>query len=151
MDRASKGTDSEARDSARDSESSPGPNRLMLTKRQLIESMIEVPDSQPCKRMRVTDETAVRHPLDHGWRRQLVIRQLGPGDRVKGDVIYYAPCGKKLRTYPEVMRYIERRGITTVTREHFSFSAKIRVGEFLNPKPGENVRHPSIKHCPYTI
>ena len=112
---------------------------MHLTKRQLIESMIEVPDTNPRKRMRVTDEEAVRHPLDHGWRRQIVIRQLGPGDRVKGDVIYYAPCGKKLRTYPEVMRYIERRGITTVAREHFSYSAKIRVGEFLNPKPGENV------------
>ncbi|XP_072019979.1 LOW QUALITY PROTEIN: bromodomain adjacent to zinc finger domain protein 2B-like [Amphiura filiformis] len=126
-------------DSARDSESSPVPGRVpLLTKRQLIESMIEVPDTNPRKRMRVTDDEAVRHPLDHGWRRQIVIRQLGPGDRVKGDVIYYAPCGKKLRTYPEVMRYIERRGITTVAREHFSFSAKIRVGEFLNPKPGEN-------------
>ena len=92
------------------------------------------------KRLRVTDERAVRRPLSRGWRRQVIIRQLGPGDRVKGDVLYYGPCGKKLRTYPEVMRYIQRRGIVDVGREHFSFSAKIRIGEFLNPKPdSENV------------
>lgn len=98
------------------------------------------------KRLRVTDERAVRWPLANGWRRQTIIRQLGPGDRIKGDVIYYAPCGKKLRTYPEVVRYIERRGITSVAREHFSYSAKMRIGEFLNPKPdGDGVRKTTTK------
>lgn len=92
------------------------------------------------KRLHVTDEMAVRQPLLHGWRRQIIVRQMGPGDRIKGDVIYYAPCGKKLRTYPEVMRYIERRAIADVGREHFSFSVKMRVGEFLVPKQdGEHV------------
>ncbi|XP_038049473.1 bromodomain adjacent to zinc finger domain protein 2B-like isoform X4 [Patiria miniata] len=126
---------------ARDSESSPMPMNVFLKRKADHDSaMFAAYMPVQRKRLRVTDERAVRRPLSRGWRRQVIIRQLGPGDRVKGDVLYYGPCGKKLRTYPEVMRYIQRRGIVDVGREHFSFSAKIRIGEFLNPKPdSENV------------
>ncbi|XP_077993528.1 bromodomain adjacent to zinc finger domain protein 2B-like isoform X2 [Glandiceps talaboti] len=92
----------------------------------------------PAKRRRMHDENEARAPLENGWRRQTVIRQLGPGDRLRGDVIYFAPCGKKIKTYPEVIRYLEKHKINSVVRENFSFSVKIKVGEFLNPKPSEN-------------
>ncbi|XP_071942120.1 bromodomain adjacent to zinc finger domain protein 2B-like isoform X3 [Antedon mediterranea] len=98
-------------------------------------SMYYDPGPIPQKRLRVTDVEAVNQPLQYGFRRQTIIRQLGPEDQVKGEVIYYGPCGKKLRNYPEVLRYLKRRQITTVGREHFSFSAKVKVGEYLNPRP----------------
>ncbi|XP_022106511.1 bromodomain adjacent to zinc finger domain protein 2B-like isoform X3 [Acanthaster planci] len=133
--------DTDASTMARESQNSPMPMNILLKRKADHDSNLfaaYMPVQR--KRLRVTDERAVRRPLSRGWRRQVIIRQLGPGDRVKGDVLYYGPCGKKLRTYPEVMRYIQRRGIVDVGREHFSFSAKIRIGEFLNPKPdNENV------------
>ncbi|XP_070536234.1 bromodomain adjacent to zinc finger domain protein 2B-like isoform X4 [Ptychodera flava] len=92
----------------------------------------------PAKRRRMHDENEARSPLEYGWRRQTIIRQLGPGDRLRGDVMYFAPCGKKIKTYPEVIRYLEKHRVTGITRDNFSFSVKIKVGEFLNPKQGEN-------------
>ena len=38
------------------------------------------------------------------WRRQTRLRQVGAAGGLRGDVYYFAPCGKKLRTYPEVTR-----------------------------------------------
>lgn len=38
------------------------------------------------------------------WRRQTRLRQVGASGGLRGDVYYFAPCSKKLRTYPEVTR-----------------------------------------------
>ncbi|XP_031816486.1 bromodomain adjacent to zinc finger domain protein 2B isoform X22 [Sarcophilus harrisii] len=54
------------------------------------------------KRRRVTDEREVRIPLEYGWQRETRIRNFG--GRLQGEVAYYAPCGKKLRQYPEVIK-----------------------------------------------
>ncbi|MGH0154956.1 UNVERIFIED_CONTAM: hypothetical protein FKN15_054049 [Acipenser sinensis] len=86
------------------------------------------------KRRRVTDERELRIPLDYGWQREARIREIG--GRLQGEVAYYAPCGKKLRQYPEVMKYLTRNGITDITRDNFSFSAKIRVGDFYEARDG---------------
>uniref|UniRef100_A0AAQ5Z1U9 Bromodomain adjacent to zinc finger domain, 2Ba n=1 Tax=Amphiprion ocellaris TaxID=80972 RepID=A0AAQ5Z1U9_AMPOC len=56
--------------------------------------------------------------------------------RPQGEVAYYAPCGKKLRQYPDVMKYLSRNGISGITRDNFSFSAKIRVGDFYEAREG---------------
>ncbi|MGH0143236.1 UNVERIFIED_CONTAM: hypothetical protein FKN15_014045 [Acipenser sinensis] len=69
-----------------------------------------------------------------GWHREARIREIG--GRLQGEVAYYAPCGKKLRQYPEVMKYLTRNGITDITRDNFSFSAKIRVGDFYEARDG---------------
>uniref|UniRef100_A0A3B3UEI0 Bromodomain adjacent to zinc finger domain 2B n=1 Tax=Poecilia latipinna TaxID=48699 RepID=A0A3B3UEI0_9TELE len=58
------------------------------------------------------------------------------GGRPQGEVSYYAPCGKKLRQYPDVMKYLSRNGISGITRDNFSFSAKIRVGDFYEAREG---------------
>uniref|UniRef100_A0A671L0P6 Bromodomain adjacent to zinc finger domain protein 2B-like n=1 Tax=Sinocyclocheilus anshuiensis TaxID=1608454 RepID=A0A671L0P6_9TELE len=58
------------------------------------------------------------------------------GGRLQGDVAYYAPCGKRLRQYPDVVKYLSRYGITDITRDNFSFSAKIRVGDFYEAREG---------------
>ncbi|NWX76065.1 BAZ2B protein, partial [Alca torda] len=54
------------------------------------------------KRRRVTDERELRVPLDYGWQRETRIRNFG--GRLQGEVAYFAPCGKKLRQYPEVVK-----------------------------------------------
>ncbi|XP_064419839.1 bromodomain adjacent to zinc finger domain protein 2B isoform X19 [Latimeria chalumnae] len=86
------------------------------------------------KRRRITDERELRIPLEYGWQREIRIKNIG--GRLQGEVAYYAPCGKKLRQYPEVIKYLNRNGITDITRDNFSFSAKIRVGDFYEARDG---------------
>ncbi|XP_075789590.1 bromodomain adjacent to zinc finger domain protein 2B isoform X17 [Pelodiscus sinensis] len=54
------------------------------------------------KRRRITDERELRIPLEYGWQRETRVRNFG--GRLQGEVAYYAPCGKKLRQYPEVVK-----------------------------------------------
>ncbi|XP_051867496.1 bromodomain adjacent to zinc finger domain protein 2B isoform X4 [Pristis pectinata] len=86
------------------------------------------------KRRRVTDEKELRIPLEYGWQRETRIKTVG--GRLQGEVIYYAPCGKKLRQYPEVIKYLTRNGITDITRDNFSFSSKMNVGDFYEARDG---------------
>ncbi|XP_057601064.1 bromodomain adjacent to zinc finger domain protein 2B isoform X21 [Hippopotamus amphibius kiboko] len=92
------------------------------------------PHSGTSKRRRVTDERELRIPLEYGWQRETRIRNFG--GRLQGEVAYYAPCGKKLRQYPEVIKYLSRNGIMAISRDNFSFSAKIRVGDFYEARDG---------------
>ena len=49
----------------------------------------------------------------------------------KADVCYTTPCGRRLRAYQEVTRYLELNAIQDLTVDNFSFSTKILVGQFL--------------------
>uniref|UniRef100_A0A8C3R0Y1 Bromodomain adjacent to zinc finger domain protein 2B n=1 Tax=Cyanoderma ruficeps TaxID=181631 RepID=A0A8C3R0Y1_9PASS len=86
------------------------------------------------KRRRVADERELRVPLDYGWQRETRIRNFG--GRLQGEVAYFAPCGKKLRQYPDVVKYLSRNGIMDISRDNFSFSAKIGVGDFYEARDG---------------
>ncbi|XP_061860466.1 bromodomain adjacent to zinc finger domain protein 2B isoform X5 [Colius striatus] len=86
------------------------------------------------KRRRVIDERELRVPLEYGWQRETRIRNVG--GRLQGEVAYFAPCGKKLRQYPEVVKYLSRNGIMDISRDNFSFSAKIGVGDFYEARDG---------------
>uniref|UniRef100_A0A669PK16 Bromodomain adjacent to zinc finger domain protein 2B n=1 Tax=Phasianus colchicus TaxID=9054 RepID=A0A669PK16_PHACC len=86
------------------------------------------------KRRRVTDERELHVPLEYGWQRETRIRNFG--GRLQGEVAYFAPCGKKLRQYPEVVKYLSRNGIMDISRDNFSFSAKIGVGDFYEARDG---------------
>ncbi|XP_068263628.1 bromodomain adjacent to zinc finger domain protein 2B isoform X5 [Nyctibius grandis] len=86
------------------------------------------------KRRRVIDERELRVPLEYGWQRETRIRNFG--GRLQGEVTYFAPCGKKLRQYPEVVKYLSRNGIMDISRDNFSFSAKIGVGDFYEARDG---------------
>ncbi|XP_037704967.1 bromodomain adjacent to zinc finger domain protein 2B isoform X6 [Choloepus didactylus] len=92
------------------------------------------PHSGTSKRRRVTDERELRIPLEYGWQRETRIRNFG--GRLQGEVAYYTPCGKKLRQYPEVIKYLSRNGIMDISRDNFSFSAKLRVGDFYEARDG---------------
>ncbi|KAK5861207.1 hypothetical protein PBY51_022621 [Eleginops maclovinus] len=86
------------------------------------------------KRRRVTDERVLRMPLEFGWQRETRIRTVA--GRLQGEVAYFAPCGKKLRQYPDIMKYLVRNGITEISRDNFSFSTKIKVGDFYEAREG---------------
>uniref|UniRef100_A0AAR2JG51 Bromodomain adjacent to zinc finger domain, 2Ba n=1 Tax=Pygocentrus nattereri TaxID=42514 RepID=A0AAR2JG51_PYGNA len=86
------------------------------------------------KRKRVMNEDDLKTPLEMGWRRETRVKTVG--GRLQGDVAYYAPCGKRLRQYPDVVKYLSRYGISDITRDNFSFSAKIRVGDFYEAREG---------------
>lgn len=60
------------------------------------------------------------------WRRETMIRS-----HTKADVCYTTPCGRRLRAYQEVTRYLELNTIKDLTVDNFSFSTKILVGQFL--------------------
>ncbi|XP_008824901.1 bromodomain adjacent to zinc finger domain protein 2B isoform X1 [Nannospalax galili] len=92
------------------------------------------PHSGTSKRRRVTDERGLHVPLDYGWQRETRVRNFG--GHLQGEVAYYAPCGKKLRQYPEVIKYLSRNGIMDISRDNFSFSAKVRVGDFYEARDG---------------
>ncbi|XP_066519299.1 bromodomain adjacent to zinc finger domain protein 2B [Hoplias malabaricus] len=94
------------------------------------------------KRKRVMNEDDLKTPLEMGWRRETRIKAVG--GRLQGDVAYYAPCGKRLRQYPDVVKYLSRYGISDITRDNFSFSAKIRVGDFYEAREGPQGLHWSL-------
>ncbi|XP_055086814.1 bromodomain adjacent to zinc finger domain protein 2B-like isoform X3 [Periophthalmus magnuspinnatus] len=108
--------------------------RLETLKNHSSNIVFSTPASLPVQRRRVTDEKALRVPLDFGWQR--VTRVRAEAGRLQGEVCYYAPCGKKLRLYPDVLKYLLRNGITEISRDNFSFSTKIHLGEFYQAREG---------------
>ncbi|XP_051565444.1 bromodomain adjacent to zinc finger domain protein 2B [Myxocyprinus asiaticus] len=88
----------------------------------------------PGKRRRVTDERALQKPLEYGWQRETCITNTC--GRLRGEVAYFAPCGRKLKQYPDIIKYLTRNGVSDITRDHFSFSAKIKVGDFYEARDG---------------
>uniref|UniRef100_A0A673K140 Bromodomain adjacent to zinc finger domain protein 2A-like n=1 Tax=Sinocyclocheilus rhinocerous TaxID=307959 RepID=A0A673K140_9TELE len=64
------------------------------------------------------------------WRREIRVRRLE--DRLKGETWYYSPCGRRMKQFPEVIKYLNRHqdALQGVSREHFSFSPRMPVGDF---------------------
>ncbi|KAK2718266.1 hypothetical protein QYM36_005540, partial [Artemia franciscana] len=88
---------------------------------------------KPRKRRRrkmILDEDLLRAPLVMGWKRETVIKGVGRNG-IRGDVTYCAPCGRRFKQYPEVIRYLDRQNMTNLSRNNFNFSTKPFIGEFL--------------------
>ncbi|KAM9829299.1 bromodomain adjacent to zinc finger domain protein 2A isoform X4 [Syngnathus typhle] len=79
-------------------------------------------------RRRVATEQQVQFALLHGWKREIRVRKLN--DRMKGETWYYTPCGRRMKQFPEVIKYLKKHQGGVVTREHFSFSPRMPVGDF---------------------
>ncbi|XP_028849614.1 bromodomain adjacent to zinc finger domain protein 2A isoform X2 [Denticeps clupeoides] len=79
-------------------------------------------------RRRIATEEQVHFPLLHGWRREVRVKT--HEDRMKGETWYYSPCGRRMKQFPEVIKYLRRHQCGEVTREHFSFSPRMPVGDF---------------------
>ncbi|GFS02191.1 bromodomain adjacent to zinc finger domain protein 2B [Elysia marginata] len=93
-------------------------------------------DGSPKKKAQQIDERELTIPLEHGWNRQTIISGMGRRGIV-GEVLYFAPCGKKLKTIPDVMRYLERNPNSDLGRENFSFNTKANVGHFFEVRNGQ--------------
>ncbi|CAF0844083.1 unnamed protein product [Adineta ricciae] len=87
------------------------------------------------KKIEEVNETLVRIPLNRGWKRVTIVRAI-TRTGVRGDVSYYAPCGRKLRSFQEIDRYLSKKNITDLDRSHFTFSSKVHIGFFHEPKEG---------------
>ncbi|XP_076022288.1 bromodomain adjacent to zinc finger domain protein 2A [Genypterus blacodes] len=79
-------------------------------------------------RRRVATEAQVQFPLQHGWKREIRVKKLE--NRLKGETWYYTPCGRRMKQFPEIVKYLKRHQGSAVTREHFSFSPRMPVGDF---------------------
>ncbi|XP_075055611.1 bromodomain adjacent to zinc finger domain protein 2A isoform X2 [Mixophyes fleayi] len=79
-------------------------------------------------RRRIATPQEVRHPLLHGWKREVRIKK--GNHRWQGETWYYAPCGKRMKQFPEVIKYLSKNSGPHVRREHFSFSPRMPVGDF---------------------
>ncbi|KAK2516466.1 bromodomain adjacent to zinc finger domain protein 2A-like [Columba guinea] len=79
-------------------------------------------------RRRIATPEEVRVPLQHGWRREVRIKR--GNHRWQGETWYYGPCGKRMKQFPEVIKYLSRNVVQDVRREHFSFSPRMPVGDF---------------------
>ncbi|XP_054685069.1 bromodomain adjacent to zinc finger domain protein 2B isoform X15 [Grus americana] len=88
------------------------------------------------KRRRVTDERELRVPLEYGWQRETRIRNFS--GRLQGEVAYFAPCGKKLRQYPEVVK-----GVQWCLLKEEEVIPRIRAMEGRRGRPP----NPDRQHC----
>ncbi|XP_041801441.1 bromodomain adjacent to zinc finger domain protein 2A isoform X2 [Chelmon rostratus] len=79
-------------------------------------------------RRRVATEEQVQFPLQHGWKREIRVKKTE--NRMKGETWYYTPCGRRMKQFPEIIKYLKRHTDSVVTREHFSFSPRMPVGDF---------------------
>ncbi|KAM6214250.1 bromodomain adjacent to zinc finger domain protein 2A [Rhynchocyon petersi] len=83
-------------------------------------------------RRRIATPEEVRLPLQHGWRREVRIKK--GAHRWQGETWYYGPCGKRMKQFPEVIKYLSRNVVRNVRREHFSFSPRMPVGDFFEER-----------------
>ncbi|XP_051516056.1 bromodomain adjacent to zinc finger domain protein 2A-like isoform X1 [Myxocyprinus asiaticus] len=87
-------------------------------------------DEGDTPRRRIASEEQVQFPLQHGWKREIRVRRFE--DRLKGETWYYSPCGRRMKQFPEVIKFLQKHQDTLqgVSREHFSFSPRMPVGDF---------------------
>ncbi|XP_044265111.1 bromodomain adjacent to zinc finger domain protein 2B-like isoform X8 [Tribolium madens] len=90
------------------------------------------------KKQKQYDERALRVPLEKGWKRETVIRGLTKSGGIKGDVTYVAPdSANKFKQMSDVTQYLEYQKSTEFTKENFTFSCRVILGDYLQPVPPE--------------
>ena len=66
-------------------------------------------------------------PPPEGWRREVIPRKSVQG----ADAYYYSPCGKRMRSKPDVQRFLDKKRpegkYTDVTIDQFDFSTQPRA------------------------
>uniref|UniRef100_A0AAR2JDH0 Bromodomain adjacent to zinc finger domain, 2Ba n=1 Tax=Pygocentrus nattereri TaxID=42514 RepID=A0AAR2JDH0_PYGNA len=81
------------------------PLNLQVIKPSSVATPTIMSSSGSGKRKRVMNEDDLKTPLEMGWRRETRVKTVG--GRLQGDVAYYAPCGKRLRQYPDVVKGLQ--------------------------------------------
>lgn len=90
------------------------------------------------KRQKQYDERALRIPLELGWKRETVIRGLTKNGSIKGDVTYTAPDStNKFKQLSDIVQYLDYHNIAELTKDNFTFSCRVILGNYLQPVPQE--------------
>ena len=56
--------------------------------------------------------------MNNGWRRETAIREYTKSG-IRGEVVYVAPCGKRFKQYPDIIR-VSDTNLGQRERGHFS-------------------------------
>ncbi|KAI2810366.1 hypothetical protein BLOT_001527 [Blomia tropicalis] len=86
-----------------------------------------------------SNEKQLRIPLNHGWKRLTFVSSLNKNGTIDGCVNYIAPCGKKVKNHPELIKYLTKNSITSMTRDNFSFDTNNIVGQFIETIQGSEM------------
>ncbi|KAL1513282.1 hypothetical protein ABEB36_002708 [Hypothenemus hampei] len=90
------------------------------------------------KRQKQYDERLLRVPLERGWRRETIIRGVTKNGGIKGDVTYAAPdSSNKFKQMSDVTQYLEYQKSTELSKDNFTFSCRVIIGDYLQPVPPE--------------
>ncbi|KAF5304691.1 hypothetical protein FQA39_LY09468 [Lamprigera yunnana] len=107
-----------------------------LTDSNHTDSEMETDSSVTMRKPKHFDERALRVPLEKGWKRETVIRGLGKNGNIKGDVIYIAPdSSNKFKQMSDITQYLDYQESADLTKEHFTFSSRVILGDYLQPVP----------------
>ncbi|CAG9766317.1 unnamed protein product [Ceutorhynchus assimilis] len=108
-----------------------------LSDSNLTDSEIEA-EMQASKKQKQYDERMLRVPLDRGWRRETIIRGVTKNGGIKGDVTYAAPdSSNKFKQMSDVTQYLEYQKTTELSKDNFTFSCRVIIGDYLQPVPPE--------------
>lgn len=78
---------------------------------------------RPYGKYATVETEELRMPLQMGWKREITVREYSKSG-IRGDVLYYAPCGKKFKQYPDIMRV---RTSLLQFLIHFSWAVSVAV------------------------
>ncbi|XP_061381375.1 uncharacterized protein LOC116776136 isoform X2 [Danaus plexippus] len=81
-----------------------------------------------------SNDPQLRLPLALGWKRVTVIKGLSRNCNIKGDVSYTPPepnTGITIRTADELNAFLESNPSAPLSRDSFSFSARVLLGEYV--------------------
>ena len=71
------------------------------------------------KRYYATELDDLQAPMNNGWRRETAIREYTKSG-IRGEVVYVAPCGKRFKQYPDIIRVSARKSKGKEDGGHFS-------------------------------
>nr|CDS16525.1 bromodomain adjacent to zinc finger domain [Echinococcus granulosus] len=86
-------------------------------------------DTSGHKRVRGFADSGYRLPLGLGWRRETLVKGVGPGGLL-GDVVYIAPCGRQFWNIEGIREYLRSVENSILTAEDFTFKSYIRLGDY---------------------
>jgi hypothetical protein len=69
----------------------------------IVTNAFNVSDGRGVGRYATIETQELRLPLRMGWKRETTVREYSKSG-IRGDVVYHAPCGKKFKQYPDIMR-----------------------------------------------
>nr|CAI5824472.1 unnamed protein product [Callosobruchus analis] len=95
-------------------------------------------DAVAAKKQKQYDERLLRVPLEKGWKRETIIRGLTKNGGIKGDVTYIAPDStNKFKQMSDVTQYLEYQKSSDLSRDNFTFSCRVILGDYLQLLPVE--------------